>query len=227
MGKHIKIAVAAISVVVGAIWEWPLRMLELVEHIMTFFHLADAYDHFLTWLEHHPDFADEIGPWVLMMAGSASIGATYALPAFRRRFEFKPLEIVYDVKSQEFVMRGSVLHADGTESLPSVHYCIGIRNNTTDRTLSDVHARAEGDQIIQEFKQFSGGWIRINDLHPRVTVMVYLVGIFQDDQAPPDTGGGPNTVQHFLIRLRGRDVKEDVLKFEYDPQREPAIRKVS
>ncbi len=80
MRKAIQTAISAVVFIVGAVWWWPLKALEVVEHVMTAVHLGGYYDDVRMWVEHHPDPVGEVGPWVLMFGGLLSLGTIHVWP---------------------------------------------------------------------------------------------------------------------------------------------------
>jgi len=73
MRKAIATVLSLIVFPAGVMLEWSWAALDVLGRIMTGLDLSGTFDRFIDWLAAHPWVAVDIGPWLLIVAGLASI----------------------------------------------------------------------------------------------------------------------------------------------------------
>jgi hypothetical protein len=167
---------------------------------------------------------------ILLFEGSfrrqAAIGAELA--TFKSA---SPLEIIYDPEDSQnrFVYNNVALIVGGPsvreEKIPhAVSYVFGVRNNLPGKTIENMYVLIHGDPIVKHLPLSRGFHPR--DLHPGVTELLPLLTLqpsSRADSTAHDPDDSLNKIGNFTIRVRGKDAKESVAQFQYDPDAMPHI----
>jgi hypothetical protein len=159
-------AVATLVAGIGLLWEFGKTFLDWVGRLLAMRDLNEGFDHirhtFEAWISHHPAIGEQIGPWVLMMAGLGSLAVVHIWPIIRSRMTASPVDIVFP---NECNLEYKVGHPFKRSSTPlfsghpldqrSVHeFFVGVHNPNPKKTLRNVRALIECNQYGSMFSAY-------------------------------------------------------------------------
>ena len=78
MRKTLGSVISAIVILGGIILQGPWHALDVVGRILTMLDMPETFNHLIDWLAAHPMLAVDIGPWILIGGGIASLIAIHA-----------------------------------------------------------------------------------------------------------------------------------------------------
>lgn len=209
--------------VVGAVWKFPKKSLDLIGGVLDMLQLKELGDGLVNFLEKHPDIVSEIGPWALMSIAVFSLLVMHAGPWIYKVVRTKPIEVVFDPNDTlgRFASVGVWETFDQKQMILAFILRVGVRNNTK-RTIYDVQGTIEGPfGIFMQPKtmRFSRTLKLKDDLHPESMELMDLMALIE----APQKWDIPDGVHAITIRIRAKDVAETVEKFIFDKSRVPPL----
>lgn len=169
-----------------------------------------------------------VAAWVVIFSGKLLYAPYHLLKRARAELNSlqgrPPLEILFDSADPAYVG----LRPEMYPSTPIFvrDYCIKIRNNLPGGTIDDVSVHWDETPFTQfiDWEVRRCVLLESTSIHPLATEKVWLFGLGRNRLSGT---GVLAEVQKFTIRARGKDAREVVATFEYDPGKDPMVRRLA
>jgi hypothetical protein len=233
MRRGAGIIVSILVVVLALAWFWPWRALDLLGRVMAAAGLSGGFDAVLTGIQDHPDLATAIMPWILAIAGLASLFYLVAWPSLAALIGAHDLQIVFAPDDSQYLQT----REESWDDLPPeavTRFYVGLRNGRRRRAILSVNLRARSDDDFVQQVLGPAHARPADEVEPILAEEItldpgttYFVELFGLNLAQARTRSANFADQHaFVLDARGQDVTSAVAEFVFDLDASPVLRRV-